>query len=248
MERDNYGSLVCGALQGVLPALRRHDLAASKRPTLYLANSQVVRERIRRFYGRDAAVINPPIEVEKFSCGTAPADYYLVVSRLGGYKRVDLVIDAFNALALPLHVIGDGPLREALQAKAGPTIRFLGVLSDRELAGEYSRCRAVIFPGEEDFGIVPLEANACGRPVIAYRAGGALETVVDGVTGVFFFQPTAAELMAAVRRLQMMEFHPQVLRRHAETFSSAVFTKKMKDSVASVYEERAPRHAAAAGR
>jgi len=238
MERDDYGLLVRILLLGFLPLLRLHDVRVAKKPDLYIANSRVVQKRIETFYGCSSIVINPPIEVERFPWDVPAGDFYLVVSRLSGYKRIDLVIEAFNELKLPLHIVGDGPLRKALQAMAGPTVHFLGPLIDSELVGEFSHCRAVIFPGEEDFGIVPLEANACGKPVIAYGAGGALETVIDGVTGIFFHEPSAASIIAAIRQEQVTTFDSRELRLHAESYSCEVFARKIKEAVSLACEKR----------
>jgi glycosyltransferase involved in cell wall biosynthesis len=193
-----------------------------------------VAERIRRCYGREALVIHPPVDTGRFAIAPAVEDWYLVVQRLVPYKRLDLVIDAFNQLRLPLRIVGDGRARADLERRAGPTITFTGRLSDAELAHAFARCRAYIVPGEEDFAIAPVEAQAAGRPVIAYAAGGVLDTVVEGRTGVFFREQTPAALAAAVRRFEAMRFDPAAIRAHAQTFDTAVFERRIGALVDSV--------------
>jgi glycosyltransferase involved in cell wall biosynthesis len=227
VEREQFGPLTRTALPPVVAWLRAWDLRTAKRPTRYIANSSVVRERIRAHYGQESEVIFPPVEVARYQPCDVDEPYFLVVSRLAPYKRIDLAVEAFNRLGLPLVVIGDGPDRPVLERMAGPNIRFLGRLPDDEVAGRMARCRAFIFPGEEDFGITPLEANASGRPVIAYRAGGALDTVSEGRSGLFFDEPNAMSLVAAVRRFQGLQWDKGLLRRHAERFSEAVFGQRI---------------------
>jgi len=164
-------------------------------------------------------------------------DYFLVVSRLVPYKRVDLAVAAFSELGLPLVVIGDGPEREKLQRMAAPNVRLMGRLSDEETGEYYSRCRAFVFPGEEDFGITPLEAQAAGRPVIAYGAGGARDTVKQGATGEFFYPQTAAALAEAVRGFDPDKYDPRQIREHALKFDTGVFKDRIRDFVYSSYEE-----------
>jgi glycosyltransferase involved in cell wall biosynthesis len=224
--RERWGPLLRTVLPPLVARVRRWDLRTAHRPTMYAANSSAGAARIRRHYGRPAAVVFPPVEVERFSPLDADDDYHLVVSRLVPYKRVDLVVDAFNRLARPLVVIGDGPARRDLERQAGPTIRFLGRQPDDQVAAYYARCRALVFPGEEDFGLTPLEANASGRPVIAYRAGGALDTVVDGMNGVFFDTQTVESLCEAIARCDALPWDKARLRRHAEGFREDVFRER----------------------
>ncbi|MDD5594060.1 MAG: glycosyltransferase, partial [Candidatus Margulisbacteria bacterium] len=165
-------------------------------------------------------------------------DYYLIVSRLNPYKRVDLAIEAFNELGLPLRIIGRGPDRGRLQKLAGPNVSFLGGQTDEQIAGQLAECRALVFPGEEDFGIAPVEAMAAGRPVIAFRAGGAVETVVEGETGVFFDEQTPAALVRAVNRSKFELFDKQRIRRQALKYDKSVFKKKMEDFIKEKYEEK----------
>ncbi len=220
--------------------LRRWDAAASVSVHHFIANSAFVAERIRRYYGREAAVIHPPVDTTFFTPDGAAQEFFLVVSRLVPYKRVDLAVEAFTRLGRPLVVVGDGPELPRLQAMAGPTVRFAGEVSDAALRGYYRRCSALIFPGVEDFGLVPVEAQACGRPVIAYGEGGALESVRDGVTGLFFHEQSPEALMEAVRAVEMRAFDPRVIRAHAETFSVQGFQARIGEFVMN----RAPAKAA----
>lgn len=203
------------------------DVSASLRVDHFIANSHFVASRIRRYYHRNATVIYPPVETGFFTPGGPSEDYYLVVSRLTAYKRIELAVEAFNKLGSPLLVIGDGPLRSHLQRKAAPNVRFLGALPREQVRNYMQKCRALIFPGKEDFGITPVEAQATGRPVVAFGGGGALETVVDGVTGVFFAEQMAAAVCEAVSRLASLHLDADVIRRHALQFDQEVFRTKI---------------------
>ena len=180
-------------LPPMMRALRKWDERASHYPDHFVANSKTVAARIQRAYGRTAEVIHPPIDVNRFTPSTEQEDYYLVLARLISYKRIDIAIEACSRLGRRLLVIGDGPDRDRLKAKAGPTVQFLSRLSDAEVEHYAARCRALLFPGEEDFGMAPLELAAAGRPTIAYRAGGAAETIIDGITGIFFDRQEASD-------------------------------------------------------
>jgi glycosyltransferase involved in cell wall biosynthesis len=208
--------------------IRGWDRQAADRVDYYAAISLVTQRRIRKFYRRDSTVIYPPVDVSQFNVSERVEDFYLIVSALMPYKRIDIAVEAFNQLNLPLRIIGEGPEFSKLRAKASSNIEFLGRLSDEEVRDYYSRCRAFIFTAEEDYGITPLEAQASGRPVIAYGAGGALETVVDGVTGIFFEQQTAEALSNAVKRFDPSCFVPQLIREHVGKFDVAVFKKRMR--------------------
>ena len=177
------------------------------------------------------------METARFTLGDGHDDYFLIVSRLIPYKRIDLAVQAFNTLGLPLKIGGDGRDREALERMAAPNIEFLGRLPDGELQTLLQRCRAFIFPGTEDFGIAPLEANAAGRPVIAYQAGGALDTLIEGQTGLFFDEPTSESLAAAVHTLQDMTFDPVSIRQHALRFDKTVFQHKLMQFVEEKHAE-----------
>ncbi len=211
--------------------LRRWDVRSTASVDHLIANSEHVRERIRRHWGRDAIVIHPPVDTSRFSVRDAPGGHLLVFSALVPYKRVDLAIRACSALGLPLVVAGTGPEEASLRAIAGPTVRFHGWVNDDDLPGLYAGAQALLFPGEEDFGIIPLEAMAAGTPVIAFGRGGACETVVDGVTGVLFAEQTEEALIGAIRRCDAMRFDPHALRAHAEGFDVRVFQAAMQDAI-----------------
>lgn len=224
VARESFGGMARSVLPMFLAGLKKWDLRAAKQPDYYIANSQIVARRIKEIYGREAVVIPPPIEVDRFLPSDDVQDYYLVLSRLVPYKRIDLAIEACNRLRRRLVIVGDGPDRERLEKLAGPTIKFRGRQPDEQVNHYASHCRALLFPGEEDFGMVPLEVNAAGRPVIAYHGGGAIETVVPGVTGVFFNEPNADSLIAAIEDFETRRWHQPVLRRHAESFDRKVFS------------------------
>jgi glycosyltransferase involved in cell wall biosynthesis len=234
VARERFGGAARSLLPFCLWGLRKWDLRASQQPSYYIANSHLVADRIKQIYGREAHVIPPPIEVDRFSLSVEVDDYYLVLSRLMPYKRIDLAIEACNRLDRRLVIIGDGPDRERLQALAGPKTEFLGRQPDRVVNFHASRCRALLFPGEEDFGMAPLEANASGRPVIAYRGGGAVETVVEGVTGVFFNYPNSDAVVKAIEEFESLSWDQIALRRHAEKFDRSVFAFRVLQFLGSV--------------
>jgi glycosyltransferase involved in cell wall biosynthesis len=212
-------------LAAALPSLRRWDYAAAQRPNHIVANSRNVAERILMCYGRTSDVLHCPADIEAFAPVAAEEvdDYYVVAARLLPYKRVRLAVEACNTLRAPLVVLGSGPDEARLRAMAGPTVHFAGRISDVERRQVFARARAIIVPGEEDFGLVPVEAAAAGRPTVAFGAGGAMETVVDGVTGVFFNEPTAASLAEALRSLDPLAFDVASMTAHAVKFSAERF-------------------------
>jgi len=246
--RERSPWLTRAVMKRLAPGLRRWDVENSRNVDVFIANSENVRRRIQRHYGREAAVIEPPVDVEFFTPGDAPAEpYFLVVSALVPNKRVELAVEACNELGYPLIVVGEGPMAGELKARAKSTIRFTGWLSDGEIRSLYARCRAFLFTGEDDFGITPLEAQAMGRPVIALARGGALETVVpdreswksetgiparrtDQPTGVFFHEPTAEALVSALRHFETIEhrFDPRLIRAHALPFGAGVFLDRIR--------------------
>jgi glycosyltransferase involved in cell wall biosynthesis len=221
-------------LPPMMRALRKWDERASHYPDHFVANSKTVAARIQRAYGRTAEVIHPPIDVNRFHPSPEQEDYYLVLARLISYKRIDLAIEACSRLGRRLLVIGDGPDRDRLMAKAGPTVQFLSRLSDAEVEYYAARCRALLFPGEEDFGMAPLELAAAGRPTIAYRAGGAAETIIDGVTGIFFDRQEASDLAEAMVRFERQEWSAKLLRGHAEGFGIDIFQARFRQFLARV--------------
>lgn len=234
VARERFGRLERTLLPAVLWPLRQWDLRAARQPNYYIANSRLVAERIKKIYGREAHVIPPPIDVNRFHMSNEVDDYYLVLSRLMPYKRIDLAIEACKRMNRRLIVIGDGPDRKRLEKLGDDRIEFLGRQPDKIVNYYAARCRALLFPGEEDFGMAPLEANAAGRPVIAYRAGGAVETVEENVTGVFFDQPSSFSLGEAIEKFEGMRFDQYTLRRHAEKFDRSVFTFRVLQFLGSV--------------
>ncbi|HVS21967.1 MAG TPA: glycosyltransferase [Pyrinomonadaceae bacterium] len=234
VAREGFNGLVRAALPLALWGLRKWDLRASQQPNYYIANSRLVAQRIKTIYGREAFVIPPPIDVNRFQMSNEIDDYYLVLSRLMPYKRIDLAIEACKRMNRRLLVIGDGPDRARLEKLADDRIEFLGRQPDAIVNTYLSRCRALLFPGEEDFGMAPLEANAAGRPVIAYRGGGAVETVEEGTTGVFFDQPSSRALAEAMEKFESLRWNQQELRRHAERFDRNVFAFRVLQFLGSV--------------
>ena len=209
--------------------LRMWDYASAQRVDKFIAISETVRQRIRRHYGREAPVVYPPVDTTFFTPDQSGVrDYYLVVSRLVPYKRVDLVVDVFNHRDERLLVVGDGPQFKKLTRTAGRNIEFVGSVTDDELRILYQNCRALVFPAEEDFGITPVEAMACGRPVVALGYGGASETVVDGVSGVLFREQGLESLDSAIDRLEQGHFSPEACRARAREFDQSLFTAKLR--------------------
>lgn len=230
-EQENLGPLVRLLLPPFLTQLRQWDRLAADRVDHFVAISQVVRRRIARVYRRDSTIIYPPVDTSRFAPAAQVDDYYLFVGRLVPYRRLDLMIEAFNQLQLPLVIAGTGRDRDRLQALAGPTITFLGYVPDADLPDLMARCRAFLFPGEEDFGIAPIQAMAAGRPVIAYAAGGALDTVIPGETGALFGEQSAAAIAAAVRAFDPLALSPAVLCAYARRYDVDLFRQQMMDFV-----------------
>lgn len=231
MRQSGYLSRLL--LTPMLNWVRTWDVAAAQRVDYFIANSSVTQQRVKKYYRRESAIIHPPIETARFApLMPLPAeDYYLTVSELVSYKQVDVIIESFNRSQRKLIVVGDGPQRPKLEALAKSNITFAGRVSEDLLIELYQRCRALIFMAKEDFGMVPLEANAAGRPVIAYGAGGVLETVVDGVSGIFFPTQTVAALEEALERFEKMSFNSQKLRDHATRFDVSTFQRQIRSFV-----------------
>ncbi|KPJ69188.1 glycosyl transferase [candidate division WOR-1 bacterium DG_54_3] len=238
VKRESIPGFMKNLLPVMLEPIKKWDLQTAQAVDFFIANSRTVAERIKKTYARESVIINPPIDCGFFKPSALDHDYFLVVSRLNTYKRVDVVVEAFNQLDLPLKIIGDGPDRRNLQRIAGPNIEFLGRVRDQELAEGMAECRALVFPGEEDFGIAPVEAMSAGRPVIAYKAGGAEETVIDGKTGIFFEKQSVESLIQAVKRFQFATFSKKEIRKHAEKFDKEKFKQKIKNFVELKFRER----------
>jgi len=216
----------------LLGALRAWDRRTSRSVNRFVAISEHVQSRIQRFYGREADIVHPPVDTQRCTPGPAAAARFdLVVSALVPYKRVDLAVKSYNELGFPLKVVGVGGELDRLRAMAGANIEFLEWQTDEAVLDLYRSCRMLVFPGEEDFGIVPLEAQCCGRPVVAYRKGGALETTRDGISGVFFEHQTPEALLRAVKRCAEMHFDTAAIRANAERFGVQRFVDGFARSV-----------------
>jgi glycosyltransferase involved in cell wall biosynthesis len=212
--------------------LRRWDVSSAGRVHHFAANSRHVAERILKYYGRESDVVYPPVDTDFFSPGDeSPEDYFLIVSALVPYKRLDLAIECFNKNNEPLYIVGTGPEEDRLRARAGANTRFLGTVDNEELRRLYRRARATLLPGVEDFGIVPLESQACGRPVVAQARGGAIETVKGGETGVLFDEPTVESLSHAVDKVSSLRFNKMDLRTWALGFSRESFKSHIKNYI-----------------
>jgi glycosyltransferase involved in cell wall biosynthesis len=227
--RSSAGPLARASMPLLTHYLRGWDESSASRVDRFVANSHNVAARIWKYYRRDAAVVHPPVDVDAFApiSGVRRADYFLVVGELVHYKRADLAVQAFNATGKRLVVIGGGPMLAQLRRNAKSNVSVLGPQPFEVLRHYYASCRALIFPGEEDFGIVPVEAMAGGCPVVAYGRGGVIETVVDGITGILFGRQVVDDLIAAIERVDRMEFDRKVLVQHAQAFSATRFKQQM---------------------
>jgi glycosyltransferase involved in cell wall biosynthesis len=228
--RDSAGRLTRWMMPALAHYLRIWDVTSAARVDSFVANSATVARRIHRYYGADSAVIHPPVDTSAFSIA-APSelgDYHLMAGELVSYKRPDLAVRAFNEMKLKLVVIGGGEMLDEIRRIAGPTITVMGSQPFEILKQHYARCRALIFPGEEDFGMVPVEAMASGRPVVAFGRGGATETVADGISGVFFTDQTVEAISAAVKRLADLDIDPAKIAAHASQFGREQFFRKMR--------------------
>lgn len=237
MREFDYSRITRRFMPFGMSYLRLWDRISADRPDIYIANSRFVAGRIRKYYGREAEVVHPPVNLDSFHVAESYGDYFLAVGRALPYKRFDILIEAFNRLGLPLKIIGKGPEIDNLKKSAKSNIEFLGYLRDEEASGYYARAKALIFPSEEDFGITPLEAMASGRPVIAYRSGGALETVIPDKTGVFFSAQSPEDIIAAVKDFHPEDFDPAEIRRHAEKFDRRIFQQKMRQIIGDRYAD-----------
>ena len=248
---DNSRSLVSRVMPYVVPKLRRWDIKSSRRVDKFYAISKYVKKRINKYYQRDAKVIYPPVDTNFYSpTGNKPKDFFLIVSAFAPYKRLDLAIEAFNKLGYPLKIIGEGQESFKLKHLAKSNIEFLGWLPDNAIRFYYAHCKAFVFPGEEDFGITPLEAQSMGRPVIAYGKGGALETVIPEIstwkpeynipvevtkepTGIFFAKQTVAGLISAIKHFESIEetFNPKAARQNALNFDTDIFNQQIQAEI-----------------
>jgi len=215
--------------------LKFWDRIGSSRPDAFIAISEEVKSRIKKYYNKDSTVVYPPVKItDQNLTNKGPAvrdNYFLIVSRLVSYKKVDIAVRTFNKLKLPLKIVGVGHEMGKLKSMAGPTIEFLGNLTDEELVSYYSGCRALVFPGLEDFGLTILEAQNFGKPVIAFRAGGALETILEGKTGLFFDEPTVESLKGALERFNKLKIDPKDCRNQARKFSFEQFKKSFMEKI-----------------
>lgn len=226
---EDLTPLATGLLKPLVALLRRWDYAAAQRVSHFVAISSAIKERIRRYYNRDAEVIFPPVDTRRFQPVPLDTveDYYLIVSRLVPYKRIDLAVQAAADLGFPLKIAGSGRDLERLRGLAGESVEFLGYVADDALPQLMAKCKALLFPGLEDFGIAPVQAQAAGRPIIAYKGGGALDTVVPAGTGEFFEKATVDSLKSVWRRFDAGAYDPETIRRHAQRFDTAVFRQRI---------------------
>ncbi|MCP5003763.1 MAG: glycosyltransferase family 4 protein [Planctomycetes bacterium] len=237
-----------GCMSLLVSHLRKWDVTSSKRVNKFVSISKYIEDRIKKCYDRESEIIYPPVDCDYFSTATSDGEYYLMVSPLAPNKRVDIAIGAFNKLKMPLKIIGSGQEEKRLQKLAGDNIELMGWQSDEVVRDHYAHCKALIFPGVEDFGIVPLEAQACGKPVIAYGFGGVLDTIVplddgepgkagDNATGIFFYHQDSESLLRAVLRFEDNKdaFHKEIIREHAMSFDRAIFKDNMKNYIEDEY-------------
>jgi len=228
IEEFGYSNIIKKIIPFFMNYIRLWDEKASKRADKFISNSKFVSERIKKYYHRESEVIHPPVKANLFYLAEKIDDYFLLVGRFLPYKRFDLAIDAFNQLGFPLKIIGDGPDRKRLEKKSNKNIEFIGLVPDHELKDYYAHCQAFIFPQEEDFGITAVEAMASGRPVIAYKSGGALEIIQQGITGLFFENQTSENLVEVLKNFNESDFNPKIIREKAMKFDEENFKKKIK--------------------
>jgi glycosyltransferase involved in cell wall biosynthesis len=219
-------------IEQIFQVMRKFDLKYAQEPDFYIANSTTVAERIRRVYGKPSLVINYPIDTQRFTFSAQKDEFYLASARLISYKRLDVIVEAFNWLGWPLKIMGDGPERKRLQAQARPNVEFVGHVSDRERMRLLAKARSVVVAALEDYGLVPVEANASGTPVIAYGVGGVLDTQIPGETGVFFTRQSPEALQAALLNACHISWNYQKIRDHAiSQFSEAAFFTKVEQAI-----------------
>lgn len=234
--KNEVGKIKRAILPYFMNYMRMWDVISSNRVDYFIANSQNVANRIWKHYRRKSDVIHPPVKCDYFNISDVDEEYFLIVSRLVPYKKVDLAVKTFNEINLPLVVIGGGSQYEYLKSIANSNVKILGRQDNETIKEYYSKCRAFIFPGEEDFGITPLEAQASGRPVIAFSRGGALETVIDGQTGIFFKEQTINSLKEAIIKFQKINFNKHQIREHSFGFDEKIFKRKIQTLVKQKYQ------------
>ena len=231
IEEFGYSGPIKKIIPFFMNYIRLWDEQAAARVDKFIANSNFVSQRIRKYYHQESKVIHPPVKTDLFYLADKIDDYFLIVSRFLPYKRIDLAIEAFNQLGFPLKIIGDGPDRKRLEKISKGNIEFVGLVSDNKLKDYYAHCQAFIFPQEEDFGITAVEAMASGRPVIAYQAGGALETIKPEVTGLFFKEQTKKSLVEVLKKFNPNNFDPKVIREKAMEFDQEKFKQRIKEFI-----------------
>lgn len=236
----NAGHITRLLMPPLIHYLRLWDYSTASRVDRFIANSGHVAKRIQKHYRRDATVIYPPVDTAAFTQSATPEDFYLIVGQLVGYKRTDLAVEAFNHTGKTLIIIGDGEQFNQLRAQAKPNVKVIGRQPFSVIRDHYAKCKALIFPGEEDFGIVPVEAMASGRPVIAYRKGGACETILEGVTGLFFEQQTSEALIQSIEYYEatQQQFSSERIIQHAQSFDKEIFKIKIKQFIEEALTEK----------
>ncbi|MDP1620119.1 MAG: glycosyltransferase [Candidatus Moranbacteria bacterium] len=232
-----FPSIIKRFIPLVMNYVRIWDRVSADRPDKIIANSKFIARRIKKYYKRDSIVLNPPIDIARFYASENHGDYFLLVGRFMAYKKLDLVVQAFNRTGLQLKIIGRGPEYQKLKEMAKGNIEFLGRVSDEELPGYYARCRAFIFPQEEDFGIVAIEAMASGRPIIAFRGGDIPEHIEEGKTGLFFEEQTAQAIIEAVGKFNDADYDPAYIRGQAEKFDKSLFKARIKEYIDGEYKK-----------
>ncbi len=227
LKKEKMPGLFRWLLPLFIAPLKKWDLNSNSQVDGFITNSVNIQQRIDNTYGVDSTVVYPPVDISRFNISHNSEDFYLIVSRILGYKNIDLVIEACNKLKKNLVIIGDGPHLEHIKSIAGPTVAVLGRQPNNIVEDYIGRCKAFIFPGNEDFGISPIEAQAAGKPVVALRAGGALETIKEGQTGVFFDEPKVELLIEALNKLDKKRWNPKIIRQNAKNYSKERFMKEM---------------------
>jgi glycosyltransferase involved in cell wall biosynthesis len=237
IQESSYHPIIKKIIPKTIERLKLWDLAAAQKPQKIIANSEVVAKRIKKIYQRCAQVIYPPVNVEDFKISKKVGNYYLIVSRFEPYKKIDLAIKAFNQLNKKLIIVGGGTEEKKLKKIAGKNIFFTGVVSENRLKRYYQNAKALIFPQEEDFGITAVEAQSSGRPVVAYNAGGAKETVISGKTGILFPQQTEKSLIEAIKKFGKINFNPQKIKKLSGKFSLKRFQNEIKSTIMDSYKD-----------